>query len=121
MPRLPERRRFVRTEVPLKVIIKAETGDEPAKTTNISPIGLRLEAPHKIADSKTLDLLLYLPENDVPIQLNGKIVWQSKVSLEDKAPYDVGVEILVIEEKKKNIFLKYLCDLLYQSVYKERD
>lgn len=118
--KLPERRRFVRIEIPLKVIIKSGDRTEEVVTKNISPVGLRFEVASELKGPGKLDMSLYIPASKDPVRLGGKVIWQSKVSLEDNAPYDVGVEILEIEDKNKNIFLKYLCDLLYGSTYKTR-
>lgn len=118
--KLPERRRFVRIESPLKIVVKCGDRVEELVTKNISPVGFRFEVPTELDESEKLEIALTLPTIDVVIKLEAKVVWQSKISLEDKAPYDVGVDITSIEDKNKNVFLKYLCDLLYGSTYKER-
>ena len=117
---LPERRRFIRIDTPLRLKIKSGDRVDETLTKNVSPVGVRFEIGKKLEGLEKLNLSLYLPSSDDPIQLGGKVIWQEKTSLEDNAPYDVGVEILEIEDKKKNVLLKYLCDLLYKSKYKER-
>ena len=119
--KLPERRRFIRIEVPLKVSIKAGGRVDEVVTKNISPIGMRFEIDKELSDTETLNMSLVLPSSDTPVCLKGRVVWQSKTTLEDSAPYDVGVEIMEIEDKGKNVFLKYLCDLLYESTFKTRN
>ena len=118
--KLPERRRFIRVDVPLKVTVRYNDRDLEGVTRNVSPIGLRFEIGGELKVPDKLDLSLYLPSIKDPIKLKGIVVWQKKTSLEDKAPYDVGVEIVEIEDACKNIFLKYLCDLLYDATYKTR-
>lgn len=118
--KLPERRRFVRIEVPLKVVVKSGNFTDETITKNISPIGLRVEVKKELEPAKKLNIELYIPSLDRPVHLEGKVVWQHKTSLEDRAPYDVGIEITEVEDSEKNIFLKYLCDLLYDSTYKVR-
>jgi hypothetical protein len=118
--KLPERRRFVRIEIPLKVIVKAGDRVDEVITKNVSPVGLRFEVNKELKAPEGLDLSLYLPSDEKPIKLKAKVIWQDKISLEDNAPYDVGVEITEIDDKNKNSFLKYLCDLLYESTYKAR-
>ena len=118
--KLPERRRFVRIEIPLKVIVKSEGREDEVITKNVSPVGLRFEIAKEFKKSEKLDLSLYIPTIDDPIDLKANVIWQDKASLEDNAPYDVGVEIIEIGDKNKNEFLKYLCDLLYESTYKAR-
>ena len=87
---------------------------------NISPVGIGFESDGELKETGELEMFLYLPEAETPICLKGKVIWQSKTSLEDNAPYDVGVDIMHIEDKNKNSFLKYLCDFLYKSTYKAR-
>ena len=118
--KLPERRRFIRAAVPLKVIVKCDGREDEVSVKNVSPVGVRFEIPQKLDEEKKLALSLYLPSVTDPISIDGKVAWQTKVSLEDLAPYDVGVEIVNIKDRDKNTFLKYLCDLLYGSVFKER-
>jgi len=113
-----ERRRFVRINVPLKLMIKSGKRREKGITKNISPVGLRFETSKKLEDSGKVELVLYLPSMVNPIAFKARVVWQKKKSLEDKAPYDVGVEIVSIDDNDKNVFLKYLCDLFYNSTYK---
>lgn len=118
--KLPERRRFLRIDVPLKVkLISGDRIDEVV-TKNVSPVGMRFELGRELNESNQLTLSLYLPSSERPIHMSGKVIWQTKTSLEDNAPYDIGVEIVEVEDKDKNTFLKYLCDLLYSSTYKAR-
>lgn len=118
--KLPERRRFVRIEVPLKLVVRSGNFQCETITKNISPIGLRFEVKEELEPSNVLNIELYIPSLDKPVHMEGKLVWQHKTSLEDRAPYDVGVEITEVNDVEKNIFLKYLCDLLYDSANKMR-
>ncbi|MFH1799129.1 MAG: PilZ domain-containing protein [Candidatus Omnitrophota bacterium] len=118
--KLPERRRFVRIDVPLRIVVKGNGYSEEVLTKNISPLGFNFEANRKFEESESLSILLYIPSLDDPVSILAKVVWQNKVNLEDNAPYDMGVEIVEIDDTKKDVFLKYLCDLLYESVYEER-
>ena len=118
--KLPERRRFVRIETPLKVVIETKDGNYEVKTTNVSPVGLRFDLPKELPESDDIKVSLYIPTSSSPIRLTCKLVWQVKKSLEDTAPFDVGVEVIHIGDDNKNDFLKYLCDLLYKSTYNAR-
>jgi len=118
--KLPERRRFIRATVPLRAVIKDGDRTNEIVARNISPVGLGFESDQELEETRELEMSLYLPEAETSIRLKGKVIWQSKTSLEDNAPYDVGVEIIHIEDKNKNSFLKYLCDFLYNSTYKAR-
>ena len=119
--KLPERRRFIRIEIPLKVSIKAGGRVDEVVTKNISPIGMRFEISNELKNTEMLEMSLSIPTSDMPVRLKGRVVWQNKTTLEDSAPFDVGIEIMEIEDKNKNVFLKYLCDLLYDSTFKTRD
>ncbi|HNX90921.1 MAG TPA: PilZ domain-containing protein [Candidatus Omnitrophota bacterium] len=116
-PKLPDRRRVIRIEVPLKITVKGGEWIEEVVTKNISPIGLRFETSHKLDADEVLEMQVSLPVSSDPIRIKGRVIWQSKMSLADNAPYDVGVELVDIEESRKNVLLKYLCDLLYGSAY----
>lgn len=120
MIKLPERRRFVRIEVPLQVVVKVNDFSEEVITHNVSPVGLRFEISRSLDESGEVALALRIPTVNEPIRLTGKVVWQNKTTLEDNAPYDVGIEVVSIADGDKNIYLKYLCDLLYESTYKAR-
>jgi len=117
--KLPERRRFIRVETPLKLVISCDGAKDEVVVKNISPVGLLFELSKKIKVDD-LKLSLTLPSVKDPISIDGKIIWQTKQSLEDEAAYDVGVEIVDVEDKSKNVFLQFLCDLLYSTDYKAR-
>ncbi len=118
--KLPERRRFVRLEVPLVVAAQRPGGVEEMVTKNISPVGFMVEVKDKFEESGETSFEVSLPGDGEPVSVKGRVIWQNKISLEDGAPYEVGIEIIHIEDRSKNEFLKYLCDLLYESEYRER-
>jgi len=117
--KLPERRQFVRIETPLDVEIEGKDDEWTAITRNISPVGLGIESPREITE-KEVKLVLHLPMDEDKIKLQGRVIWHTRTSLEDNAPYSAGIEIFEIEERKKTLFLKFLCDLLYDSAYEGR-
>lgn len=114
-----ERRRFIRIEVPIKVRVSAGAWSEETTTTDISPSGMGLTLRREPKDGDVCDMEMKLAEDVSPVKVRSKIVWHSRVSLEDGSPYDCGMEIVEVEESSKNILLKYLCDLLYGSSYKK--
>lgn len=114
--RLVERRRYIRLKTPIGLACTVpDTGSiYNAVTKDISADGLRFESDAKdIKVSDIVELKLEIPGTHNPVHAKGKIVWKKKMSLEDTAPYDIGVELTEIEEDNKNTFLKFLCDLLY--------
>ncbi|MGB2630155.1 MAG: PilZ domain-containing protein [Candidatus Omnitrophota bacterium] len=120
--KLPERRRYVRIEAPLKVKLASGGKSYEVTSKDISPVGVRLEIGEKLKEAEGLSLSVSLPDVAKPVRIKGKLVWQAKTSLEDKAPYDVGVEIVEVDDKDKSSFLKYVCDVLYISAeYRPRE
>ena len=89
--KLPERRRFVRIDVPLRLLVDLNGKEEEVQTKNISPVGLRFQIKDELDVSKKLKLKLFVPIIDQPIDLIVRVIWQAKISLEDNSPFDVGV------------------------------
>ena len=114
--RLIERRKYIRLKTPIPVTYTVpETGSVySAVTKNISADGLRLESAAKdISLSGIVELKLELYGAHNPVHAKGRIIWKKKLSLEDNASCDIGIEFTEIEEDNKNTFLKFLCDLIY--------
>ena len=113
--KLAERRRYIRLEIPIEMTYAALDKTKIYSTVgkNISADGIRFETHDRVLkESGTIELKLNLTAVS-PVHAKGKVVWKRKLSLEDAAPFDVGVEFTEIEEDNKNTFLKYLCDLMY--------
>ena len=70
--KLPERRRFIRIEVPMRVTVTAGDRQEEVVTKNISPIGMRFEVPEPFEAEQSLQLILCLPLSGESIQVEGK-------------------------------------------------
>jgi c-di-GMP-binding flagellar brake protein YcgR len=116
--RLIERRKYIRLKTPIPVTYTVpETGSVyNAVTKDISADGLRFESRSKdIKSSGIVELKLDIPGSHNPVHAKGKVVWKKKLNLEDNASYDIGVELIEIEEDNKNTFLKFLCDLIYKE------
>ena len=114
--KLIERRRYVRLNVPLAVSYTFPENDKiySAVTKDISADGLRFETQDAhLSESAVLELKLDLPGTPNPVHTKGKVAWKRRLSLEDSAPSDVGIELISIEEDNKNTFLKFLCDIIY--------
>lgn len=114
--RLVERRKYIRlkTPIPLAYVISNSGSIHNSVTKDISADGLRFEVREKgLKEGMEIELKLDIYGSHNPIHAKGKIMWQRQLSLEDNAPYDVGIEFTEIEEDNKNTFLKFLCDLIY--------
>lgn len=122
--RLIERRRYIRLKTPISVeyTIQGTEGVYKAVTKDISADGLRFESyAHDLEADGIIALSLDIVGAHNPVHAKGKVVWKKKLSLEDKAPYDVGVEFTEIEEDNKNTFLKFLCDIIYNLQKESKD
>ena len=114
--KLVERRSFIRMREPIAITYTVQTRDKVHNVTakDISADGLRFPTNDKILkEGELLEMKLDIPNIPNPVHARGKIIWKRKLSLEDNAPFDVGAEILEIEEDNKNTFLRFLCDLIY--------
>ena len=114
---LTERRRYLRLQTPIKVTYTVpENGRSYSTLTkNISADGLRFETSDKdMKEASQIDIILVMPDHGETVKGKAAVIWKKKISLEDAAPYDVGLELREISESDKNAFLKFLCDLLYR-------
>lgn len=114
--KLVERRSFIRLREPIKVTYTLADSDKVYSVTakDISADGLRFETSVKdIKESDAIDLRLDIQNITNPVHARAKVMWKKKLSLEDGAPFDVGMEFIEIEEDNKNTFLKFLCDFIY--------
>jgi hypothetical protein len=85
-----------------------------AVTKNISPDGIRFETHDRTLEEESiLELKLEMAGTENPVHARGRVVWKKKLTLEDAAPFDVGMEITEIENDNKNTYLKFMCDLIY--------
>jgi hypothetical protein len=85
-----------------------------AVAKNISANGLSFETRDaSLKESCVVELKLDIEGAPNAVHAKGTVVWRRKLSLEDAAPYDVGIEVVEIEEDNKNTFLKFLCDQIY--------
>lgn len=111
-----ERRRYVRLEAPITVSYVLPKADTilHTSTKNISADGIRLQTPERsIKEADIVSLILHIPRAVNPVHAKGTVIWKKRISLEDGAPYDIGIEFTEIEEDNKNTFLRFLCDLMY--------
>jgi len=118
---LIERRRYIRLQIPVNMTYVAPESNKICSTVakNISADGLRFETVDKdVKPGGVLELKLSISGVSSPVHAKAKVIWKKKLSLEDAAPFNVGLEFTEIEDDNKNTFLKFLCDLLY-SLSKE--
>lgn len=119
-----ERRSFIRLREPIGVTYSVPGQGKVYSVTaeDISADGLRFRTKDKeLKEGDTLELKLDIPKVANPVHAKGRIIWKRKLSLEDNAPFDIGTELVEIEEDNKNTFLKFLCDLIYNLPEGKRD
>jgi len=108
-----EKRKFVRLSALVDVVYnkRAATAKEMSLTRNISQGGICLIAYDELNEQDVLDLKLYLPEDNTPIQAIGKVVWVKEFiigSIEEGKRFDVGIEFMDIKEEDANRVNKYI-------------
>ena len=111
-----ERRRYVRLETPIAIsyVLPDASTILHTSTKNVSADGIRLQTiDRSIKEADIITLNLHISGAVNPVHARGTVIWKKRISLEDGAPYDIGVEFTEIEEDNKNTFLKFLCDLMY--------
>ena len=114
--KLVERRSFIRLREPINITYTVSGIDKVHNVAakDISADGLRFQTPEKdIKEGDLIEMRMDIQKISSPVHAKGKVMWKKKLSLEDSAPFDVGTELIDIEEDNKNTFLKFLCDLIY--------
>lgn len=122
--KLVERRSFIRLREPISITYTVSGIDKVYNVTakDISADGLRFQTPEKnIKEGDLAEMRMDIQNIPNPVHAKGKIMWKKKLSLEDNAPFDVGIELIDIEEDNKNTFMKFLCDLIYNLPEEKKD
>lgn len=105
-----EKRRFVRANVPCKIIIYIPA--EHAITThteNIGAGGVRVVISEKLDIFSTVSIELYLEEKVIASQ--GRIVWvvdKPTEAIDEPDTYDTGIEFCEITSKDRNIISDFV-------------
>lgn len=111
-----DRRGSIRLKIPIAVEYNTPENlrIHKAITKDISAEGARFEAHDKyLRQDEIVDMKLFIPGLETDIAAKGKVIWKRRLSLEDKSPFDIGIEFDQIDENGKNPFLKFLCDFIY--------
>jgi c-di-GMP-binding flagellar brake protein YcgR len=115
-----ERRKFARLDLALTVsyavIDPAGQPIDPreALSSDISAGGLRLMTPTPLENGATLDLNIFLAEDEErPIRARGEVVWQTKIS---NTSFETGVVIKGMPDEDKKRFMSFVFDQLSKVV-----
>ncbi len=113
-----DRRGSIRLKIPVGFAYQVAENARIHKITakDISAEGIRFEAHDKhLKESDIVEMKLGIPAiSENPVRAKGKVVWKRRLSLEDRSPFDIGIEFSEIAEDDKNAFLKFLCDFTYK-------
>ncbi len=103
-----ERRKFIRFDIPLKADVNVQFSTSSVSfcgAKDFSRKGLRLVV-HGVSLSKGLVAVVnvYLPGNDKPILVKGKVAWAK----DNKGELEAGLTIEDIDKGKKSDILDYV-------------
>ncbi|MCX5686005.1 MAG: PilZ domain-containing protein [Candidatus Omnitrophica bacterium] len=113
-----DRRGSIRLKIPVDITYQTSDRGRIHTVTakDISAEGARFEAHDKrLKESDIVEMKLGIPEmSGDGVRATGTVIWKRRLSLEDKSPFDIGIEFGEIAEDGKNSFLKFLCDFIYK-------
>lgn len=113
-----ERRGYIRTNTSVRLSVnledKAAAKTVIAVTRNISATGLLIETDESLPIGSNVSIDIDTPKANNPIHCTGKVVWAAPIANSEK--FNLGIELMDIEEDNKNTFLKFLCDTIYNSI-----
>lgn len=113
-----DRRGSIRLKIPVSISYQVSGKGIVHTVTakDISAEGTRFEAHDKrLKESDVVDMRIGIPEAPGNgVRATGAVIWKKRLSLEDKSPFDIGIEFDEIAEDGKNGFLKFLCDYIYK-------
>jgi len=119
-----DRRGSIRLRIPVGITYHTPENIRVHNVTakDISAEGVRFEAHDKrLEEAGGVEMKLAIPNAENPVLAKGRVVWKKRLSLEDKSPFDIGIEFSEIAEDNKNAFLKFLCDFIYNLPEEKRD
>lgn len=109
-----ERRRFFRLNLLADLTFTRSSISEEEKvslTKNISKGGICFIVYEQMSVGEILDLNVYLPDKNKPINVTGRVNWVKEFSIGDPVKgkrFDVGIEFLRISEQDKEEIERYI-------------
>jgi c-di-GMP-binding flagellar brake protein YcgR len=104
---MQERRKYIRLEKPISIAYTRTQSSEKEKLSyskNIGKGGVCLVLYEELKESDTLDLKIYLPEDKIPVNTRGKVVWINEFTTEGmprgQRMFYAGVEFTAMDEQQ---------------------
>ncbi|NQU73686.1 MAG: PilZ domain-containing protein [Candidatus Omnitrophica bacterium] len=110
----PLRRRFKRLEINITAAFKPAqvTGKEvqeySGKVLNISGAGLFIYASHLFPVRTQLKLEISLPNELVPLEMDGMVIWMADKSLQSDCYPGMGVQFIDVDSEKQKELLEFI-------------
>lgn len=110
-----ERRKFIRLNMLTDVIytkLPLQNRKELSLTKNIGQGGICIISYEMLKEQELLELKIYLPEDNVPINTIGRVAWTKEFIIGDSPRegkrYDVGLEFIKISDEDMDKIKKYV-------------
>jgi len=110
----PLRRRFKRLEINITAVFKpTQTTDKAAKAysgkvVNISGAGLFVHTSNLFPIRTQLKLEISLPNELVPLEMNGMVIWMADKSLQSDCFPGMGVQFIDVDSEKQKELLEFI-------------
>ena len=111
-----EKRRFISFNVALEtayIVQKDPKIEKIGVTRDVSARGMQLLTNDKLEPGNEIYLKISVPKALNPAHIKGVVVWSREQDTAGNYPYSAGIDFKKIEEDNKNIFLRFLCSLMY--------
>ena len=99
MKKGPEKRRFPRVEVQMKVDIKTTFVYTTASVLNISERGVYIRTLNPLPIGSEIEMNLYFPGLEEPLKFVGVIRWINQSGEDPEIPPGMGVELIEAPEE----------------------
>lgn len=113
---LRDRRRYIRLQAALNFKYRIKDGKGPEResvTRNISPGGICGLVDKSIKKGEWIDLDIFIPTQGRSISSIAKVIWTADEK--DDKIY-VGLKFEEIDPATKNIYLEYICNIMFSEL-----
>ena len=89
-----------------------------AVSKNLSVEGICFKCVKKLKPGTVLKLDVFLPNQERPLSLEGKVIWQGSIFQEDKKVFETGVNLFTLDKDDESKFVTYVCDKMTERLSK---